>query len=236
MQIYAKTHKGMVRPTNQDSLLVAHNLYGVADGMGGHRGGETASRIAVQVVKNLLQGKTPEENSLRICMEAANRRIFDMQRHDLALSGMGTTFTLLWESRTEIWIAHVGDSRAYLFRDGKLACQTEDHSIVGELLRNNVITPEMAKTHPYRSVITRALGTDPVVEADLLRVDKREGDVWLICSDGLYNMVEDSEMADTLAHMEGDRAADQLLELALEHGGHDNVSLVLGRVTEVTVP
>ena len=124
MQIYAKTHKGMVRPTNQDSLLVAHNLYGVADGMGGHRGGETASRIAVQVVKNLLQGKTPEENSLRICMEAANRRIFDMQRHDLALSGMGTTFTLLWESRTEIWIAHVGDSRAYLFRDGKLACQT----------------------------------------------------------------------------------------------------------------
>lgn len=236
MQIYAKTHKGMVRPTNQDSLLVAHNLYGVADGMGGHRGGETASRIAVQVVKNLLQGKTPEENSLRICMEAANRRIFDMQRHDLALSGMGTTFTLLWESRTEIWIAHVGDSRAYLFRDGKLACQTEDHSIVGELLRNNVITPEMAKTHPYRSVITRALGTDPVVEADLLRVDKREGDVWLICSDGLYNMVEDSEMADTLAHMEGDRAADRLLELALEHGGHDNVSLVLGRVTEVTVP
>ena len=236
MQIYAKTHKGMVRPTNQDSLLVAHNLYGVADGMGGHRGGETASRIAVQVVKNVLQGKTPEENSLRICMEAANRRIFDMQRHDLALSGMGTTFTLLWESRTEIWIAHVGDSRAYLFRDGKLACQTEDHSIVGELLRNNVITPEMAKTHPYRSVITRALGTDPVVEADLLRVDKREGDVWLICSDGLYNMVEDSEMADTLAHMEGDRAADRLLELALEHGGHDNVSLVLGRVTEVTVP
>ena len=236
MQIYAKTHKGMVRPTNQDSLLVAHILYGVADGMGGHRGGETASRIAVQVVKNLLQGKTPEENSLRICMEAANRRIFDMQRHDLALSGMGTTFTLLWESRTEIWIAHVGDSRAYLFRDGKLACQTEDHSIVGELLRNNVITPEMAKTHPYRSVITRALGTDPVVEADLLRVDKREGDVWLICSDGLYNMVEDSEMADTLAHMEGDRAADRLLELALEHGGHDNVSLVLGRVTEVTVP
>ena len=236
MQIYAKTHKGMVRPTNQDSLLVAHNLYGVADGMGGHRGGETASRIAVQVVKNLLQGKTPEENSLRICMEAANRRIFDMQRHDLALSGMGTTFTLLWESRTEIWIAHVGDSRAYLFRDGKLACQTEDHSIVGELLRNNVITPEMAKTHPYRSVITRALGTDPLVEPDLFAVPKQEGDVWLICSDGLYNMVEDTEIAETLQTLKDEPAADRLLEIALEHGGHDNISLLLCRVTEVTLP
>ena len=161
MLIYAKTHKGLVRPSNQDSLLVAHNLYGVADGMGGHRGGETASRIAVQVVRNVLQGKTPEENSLRISIEAANRRIFDMQRHELALAGMGTTFTMLWEGRTEMLIGHVGDSRAYLYRDGVLACRTEDHSVVAELVRNHVITPEMAKTHPYRSVITRALGTDP---------------------------------------------------------------------------
>ena len=234
MLIYAKTHKGLVRPTNQDSLLVSHNLYGVADGMGGHRGGETASRIAVQVVRNVLQGKTPEDNTLRIGVEAANRRIFDMQRHELALSGMGTTMTLLWEGRTEILIAHVGDSRAYLFRDGVLACRTEDHSVVGELLRNRVITPEMAKTHPYRSVITRALGTDPMVEPDLLHIDKKNGDVWLICSDGLYNMIEDVEIAETLAAFEGEQAADKLLELALSHGGHDNVSLVLGHVTEVT--
>ena len=234
MLIYAKTHKGLVRPSNQDSLLVSHNLYGVADGMGGHRGGETASRIAVQVVRNVLQGKTPEDNTLRIGVEAANRRIFDMQRHELALSGMGTTMTLLWEGRTEILIAHVGDSRAYLFRDGVLACRTEDHSVVGELLRNRVITPEMAKTHPYRSVITRALGTDPMVEPDLLHIDKKNGDVWLICSDGLYNMIEDVEIAETLAAFEGEQAADKLLELALSHGGHDNVSLVLGHVTEVT--
>ena len=234
MLIYAKTHKGLVRPTNQDSLLVSHNLYGVADGMGGHRGGETASRIAVQVVRNLLQGKTPEDYTLRIGIEASNRRIFDMQRHELALSGMGTTLTLLWEGRTEMWIAHVGDSRAYLFRDGTLSCQTEDHSIVGELLRNKVITPEMAKTHPYRSVITRALGTDPLVEPDILRVEKKVNDVWLICSDGLYNMVEDDEITQTLEQLADDRAAERLLDLALEHGGHDNVSLVLGRVTEVT--
>jgi PPM family protein phosphatase len=234
MLIYAKTHKGLVRPTNQDSLLVSHNLYGVADGMGGHRGGETASRIAVQVVRNLLQGKTPEENTLRVGLEAANRRIFEMQRHELALSGMGTTLTMLWESRVELWIAHVGDSRAYLYRNGELNCRTEDHSVVGELVRNKVITPAMAKTHPYRNVITRALGTDPVVEPDILHIDKQIGDVWLICSDGLYNMVEDSEIAETLGQLDTERAADRLLELALDHGGHDNVSLVLGRVTEVT--
>ena len=234
MLIYAKTHKGLVRPSNQDSLLVSHNLYGVADGMGGHRGGETASRIAVQVVRNVLQGKTPENNSLRVSIEAANRRIFDMQRHELALAGMGTTLTMLWESRTEMLIGHVGDSRAYLFREGELACRTEDHSVVAELVRNKIITPEMAKTHPYRSVITRALGTDPNVEPDLLRVEKRLNDVWLICSDGLYNMVEDDEIAQTLAVLSGEPAADRLLELALAHGGHDNISIVLGCVTEVT--
>ena len=234
MLIYAKTHKGLVRPSNQDSLLVSHNLYGVADGMGGHRGGETASRIAVQVVRNVLQGKTPEENSLRVSIEAANRRIFDMQRHELALAGMGTTLTMLWESRTEMLIGHVGDSRAYLYRDGVLACRTEDHSVVAELLRNKVITPQMAKSHPYRSVITRALGTDPTVEPDLLRVEKRLNDVWMICSDGLYNMVEDEEIAQTLAALSGEPAADRLLELALAHGGHDNISIVLGCVTEVT--
>ncbi|HPS81930.1 MAG TPA: Stp1/IreP family PP2C-type Ser/Thr phosphatase [Candidatus Limiplasma sp.] len=236
MLIYAKTHKGLVRPTNQDSLLVSHNLYGVADGMGGHRGGETASRIAVQVVRNLLQGKTPEENTLRIGVDASNRRIFDMQRHELALSGMGTTLTLLWEGRAAMWIAHVGDSRAYLFRDGELICRTEDHSVVGELLRNHMITPDMAKTHPYRSVITRALGTDPTVSPDVLRIEKKLGDVWLICSDGLYNMVEDIDIAEILASLEGEQAADKLLEVALDHGGHDNVSLVLGRVTEVIAP
>ena len=236
MLIYAKTHKGLVRPTNQDSLLVSHNLYGVADGMGGHRGGETASRIAVQVVRNLLQGKTPEESSLRIGLEAANRRIFDMQRHEMALSGMGTTLTVLWESRNQLLIGHVGDSRAYLYRAGALVCRTEDHSIVGELLRNKIITPAMAKTHPYRSVITRALGTDPTVEPDILCVEKKLGDLWLICSDGLYNMLEDDEIAEILGALQDERAADRLLELALEHGGHDNVSLVLGRVAEVNTP
>jgi PPM family protein phosphatase len=233
--IYAKTHTGLVRPANEDSLLVAHNLYGVADGMGGHRGGETASRIAVQVIRNLLKGRAPEEYALRIALEAANQRIFDMQRHDPALSGMGTTATLLWESDTHILIAHVGDSRAYLYRGGELNCRTQDHSVVGELVRNKAITPEMAKNHPYRSVITRALGIDPVMEPDILQVDKQADDLWLLCSDGLYNMVDDAQIAQTLRNLEGEQAADKLLELALANGGHDNISLLLGRVTEVSV-
>lgn len=236
MLIYAKTHTGLTRPTNEDSLLVAHNLYGVADGMGGHNGGETASRVAVQVIRNLLSTKMPEENTLRVGLEAANRRVFDMQRRDAALSGMGTTATVLWEDEREVLIAHVGDSRAYLYRDQQLVCRTQDHSVVGELIRNKAITPEMAKTHPYRSVITRALGTDPLVEPDVFRVEKQLDDVWLLCSDGLYNMVEDEEIADILSTLRDEAAAEKLVELALENGGTDNISFILGRVTEVSAP
>ena len=234
MLIYAKTHKGKVRPSNQDSLLIAHHLYGVADGMGGHKGGETAGRVTVQVVKTALQNKLPDQLALKMSIDAANRRVFDMQKHDPSLSGMGTTLTMLWETEQEMLIAHVGDSRAYLFRDGELTHRTEDHSVVAELVRNHIITPEMAKTHPYKSVITRAVGTDAMVLPDISRVEKREGDVWLICSDGLYNMVEDSEIWETLHSYDGDEAAERLLELALEHGGHDNISIILGLVTEVT--
>ncbi len=236
MLIYAKTHTGLTRPTNEDSLLVAHNLYGVADGMGGHNGGETASRVAVQVIRNLLSTKMPEENTLRVGLEAANRRVFDMQRRDSALSGMGTTATILWEDEREVLIAHVGDSRAYLYRDQQLVCRTQDHSVVGELVRNKAITPEMAKTHPYRSVITRALGTDPLVEPDVFHVEKQLDDVWLLCSDGLYNMVEDEEIADILSTLRDEAAAEKLVELALENGGTDNISFILGRVTEVSAP
>ena len=233
MLIYAKTNKGKVRASNQDSLLIAHNLYGVADGMGGHRGGETASRVAAQVVKTALQAKEYDEKALRTSVEAANRRVYDMQKRDPALSGMGTTVTVLWEGDEDVLIAHVGDSRAYLFRDGELTHRTEDHSVVAELLRNHVITEEAARTHPYKNVITRAVGVDPAVLIDVARVEKRVGDVWLICSDGLYNMVSDDDIWETLHTYDGDEAAEKLLEMALANGGTDNISLVLGIVTEV---
>lgn len=234
MLIYAKTHQGLIRANNQDSLLIAHNTYGVADGMGGHKGGETASRVAVQVMKNALAGKQPEEQALRLGFEAANRRVFDMQKHDPNLSGMGTTMTLLWEGDDQIWIGHVGDSRAYLLRGGALTQRTEDHSVVAELVRNHVITPEMALTHPYRSVITRALGTDASVVPDILQVDKQPDDLWLVCSDGLYNMVDDASLLEALTALDPEKAAEKLLELANERGGHDNISLIVGKVTGVS--
>ena len=234
MRVCHRTHQGLVRASNQDSVLLDTGVYGVADGMGGHKGGETASRVAVQVVKNALRGKKPEKRALDMGVEAANRRIFDMSRHDSALSGMGTTLTFLWEKEDEVLLSHVGDSRAYLLRDGSLTQITDDHSVVAELMRNKVITPEMARTHPYRNVITRAVGVDPTVEADFLTHDLKPGDLWLICSDGLYNMVTDETMQQVLSGAESDEtAADELLALALEGGGTDNITFVLCRVPEV---
>lgn len=235
MRICHRTHQGLVRSSNQDSLLVDERIYGVADGMGGHKGGETASRVAVQVLKNALRGKSPEPRALEVGMEAANRRIFDMARHDSALSGMGTTVTLLWESDTDVQICHVGDSRAYLLRDGELTQVTQDHSVVAELLRNGVITADMARTHPYRNVITRAVGVDPMVTADIFSHDLKHNDVWLVCSDGLYNMVPDTAIAEILKEAKDDEsAAEELLQLALGNGGTDNITFVIGRVTEVS--
>lgn len=131
-------------------------------------------------------------------------------------------------------VGHVGDSRAYRLRGGELKQITQDHSIVAELLRNNVITAEMARNHPYRNVITRAVGVDPVVTPDVIDEDKQPDDVWLVCSDGLYNMVSDDVIRDTLASSETDeQAADSLLSLALENGGSDNITFVICRVTEV---
>lgn len=233
MRVYAKTHQGLVRANNQDTLLIASDAYGVADGMGGHNGGETASRVAVQVLRNALQGKAPQEQALRMSVEAANRRVFEMGKRDSALAGMGTTVTFLWEDKEKMLIAHVGDSRAYLYRGGELSQQTEDHSMVAELIKNKVITPEMAVNHPYKSVITRALGIDPVVIPDIMSVEKHEGDLWLVCTDGLYNMVPDEQIAEILKSLSGEKAAEKLLELAINHGGQDNISFVLGAVTEV---
>ena len=234
MRVCHRTHQGLVRASNQDSLLAEGRLYGVADGMGGHKGGETASRVAVQVVKNALSRKKPEEDALRMGLEAANRRVYGMAGSDENLTGMGTTMTLLWEGERRILLGHVGDSRAYRLRGGELKQITQDHSIVAELLRNNVITAEMARNHPYRNVITRAVGVDPVVTPDVIDEDKQPDDVWLVCSDGLYNMVSDDVIRDTLAGSETDeQAADSLLSLALENGGSDNITFVICRVTEV---
>ena len=229
MQAACRTHIGKVRRSNQDALIesVPDGLWGVADGMGGHNGGETASAGARDGVLELLAGKKPEQSALRTAIGAVNRRLYLRQLEDESLSGMGTTLTLLWFSGDAVHIGHVGDSRAYRLRDGKLAQITDDHSVVAELVRSGVLTPEQAASHPMRNVITRAVGTEEGVEIDLLCEERRAGDVWLVCSDGLYGMVGDDAITGALTSLPIDQAADRLLAAALEAGGRDNISLVI---------
>ena len=234
MRVCHRTHQGLVRANNQDNWLAESALYGVADGMGGHKGGETASRVALQVFRNAIGQKKPDADALRMAVEAANRRVYDMSARDDTLSGMGTTMSMIWQDTNRLLIAHVGDSRIYRLRDGQLQQITNDHSFVAELVRNNIITPEMAKTHPQRNIITRAVGVDPFVQVDVLQEELLPGDLWLICSDGLHGMVEDGEIQTILSEMELEDAAERLISRALENGGHDNVTFVLLSNTEVT--
>ena len=234
MRVCHRTHQGLVRANNQDNWLAESALYGVADGMGGHKGGETASRVALQVFRNAIGQKKPDADALRMAVEAANRRVYDMSARDDTLSGMGTTMSMIWQDTNRLLIAHVGDSRIYRLREGRLQQITNDHSFVAELVRNNIITPEMAKNHPQRNIITRAVGVDPFVQVDVLQEELLPGDLWLICSDGLHGMVEDGEIQTILSEMELEDAAERLIIRALENGGHDNVTFVLLSNTEVT--
>ncbi|MBR4359609.1 MAG: Stp1/IreP family PP2C-type Ser/Thr phosphatase [Clostridia bacterium] len=234
MIVTARTHIGNVRASNQDALLVLEGpcgLFGVADGMGGHQAGDVASRMAVEELTATLGGKKPSEKLLRQAIQEANRRIFDAQMQDEALSGMGTTLTMIWEDKKRVLLGHVGDSRAYCLRDGVLKQVSQDHSLVAQMVRDGLLTQEEAARHPYRNIITRALGTDETVEADILELDKRSGDLYLICSDGLTEYVSDPALQEILSGASMEEAADTLLRLALDGGGRDNVSLVLAEVT-----
>ena len=233
MNICHRTHIGLKRPTNQDSLLIEEHLFAVADGMGGHKGGETASRMTVDILSRMLREKEPDEALLRQAIDAANRRVRETGKDDSNLTGMGTTMTLLWENPERVIVAQIGDSRAYLLRNGELRQITEDHSVVAELVRKHLITPKMALESPYRNVITRAVGTDASVDADFFEEKPLPGDLWLLCSDGLTNMVTDELLQKVLTESESDEtAADELLRLALENGGTDNITFLLARVPE----
>lgn len=225
--VVTRTDIGKVRSSNQDALIEAEGLYGVADGMGGHRGGETASAGARDGLIACLSGKTPSESALREAFLAVNRRLFTRQQEDESLSGMGTTLTVMWLDGDSVLIGHVGDSRAYLLRDGALTQVTEDHSVVAEMVREGMITRKQAETHPMRNVITRAVGTEAGVMADVIRQPRRKGDRWLICSDGLYGMVPEEKLAQLLKEKPPEEAADALLQAALAAGGRDNVSFVI---------
>ncbi len=225
----AKTHPGKVRLSNQDSYLLREEatcLYAVADGMGGHRGGNVASAMAVEALQRLDLSAQPSPVHLREAVEAANDAIWERQLTDLSLSGMGTTLTVLWAGQDSLLVAHVGDNRLYSFAEGTLHQVTTDHSLVGELLRSGVITPEKARRHPYRNIVTRAVGTDVSVTVDLLELNKIPGMRFLLCSDGLTEYAPPQVLASSLAK-DLNTAAQELLDIALSGGGRDNITLIV---------
>lgn len=219
--------RGFVRPANEDSFLLRRGLYAVCDGMGGARAGEVASEMACLGLV-ALDPASAGEKELRTAVVNTNRAIVSRSLAEEHLLGMGTTLTAVMIKEGSLILAHVGDSRAYLFRDGQLVQLTDDHSWVGEMVRRGELTVEQAAVHPHRSVITRALGTERDVDPDMKETDIAEGDRILLCSDGLTGMVTDEQIAALLAGSETPQAAaDALVEAALAAGGEDNVTVVV---------
>jgi protein phosphatase len=227
-----RTDPGRVRRRNEDSFVLDPPLFAVADGMGGAQAGEVASRLTAAAFREYHEADrlAPDER-LQAIIQEANRRIYERARSDAGVSGMGTTVTAALLTGGRVTLGHVGDSRAYRIRDGELEQLTDDHSLVGDLMRSGRLTPEEAEAHPQRSVITRALGTDPDVDVDTMSVEAAPGDVFLLCSDGLTTMVGDDDILGILAAAPSlDDAARELVRAANTGGGEDNVTVVLFRV------
>ena len=227
-----RTDTGRQRNANEDSLFVDAPLFVVADGMGGAQAGEVASRAAAESFAQNLP-PAPPERLLEETIEGANRTIHELARKDPSLAGMGTTTTaaLVDLDSEEVAIGHVGDSRAYRLRGGKLEQLTRDHSLVEEMRRKGQLTDAQAEDHPQRSIITRALGPEPEVEVDLQTVPAQAGDVFLICSDGLTTMLDDEKIAHILARATSLQSAVRaLVDEANRAGGRDNITVVLFRL------
>jgi serine/threonine protein phosphatase PrpC len=210
--------------------VISPPLFAVADGMGGAKAGEIASRLAAAAVRE----EEGERVDVAELIREANRRVFERAREDASASGMGTTMTVALAENDHVTIGHVGDSRAYRLRDDELEQLTEDHSLVAELVRSGKLSPEEAETHPQRSVITRALGTEADVDVDTFTVAAQPGDVFLLCSDGLTTMVGEEHIVDVVGQHRNDleRAAKQLIADANRSGGEDNVTVVFFEIVE----
>ena len=234
----ASTHVGHRRKANEDRYALGAELgfAAVADGMGGHKAGQVASELAARTLLEAVRGASGSTASLGqqlVCgIEAANRDIFALAQANEDLSGMGTTLVALLAGADRIALAHVGDSRAYLWRAGQLRLLTEDHSLVGELVRREQLSPSAAASHPHRHVLTRAVGVRRRVEADTIELRAESGDLFLLCSDGLTTHVADDEIAETLAAhaTDLDATCDVLVEMANSRGGEDNTTVVVVRV------
>jgi PPM family protein phosphatase len=227
------TDVGRQRHTNEDRYFESAPLFAVADGMGGARAGEVASQIAVdEFAEQTDSGGSPEER-LAAIVKSANRKIYDLSQSDESRAGMGTTLTAALVHDQEVSLGHVGDSRAYRFRDDELERLTEDHSLVEELMRMGKLSPEEAESDPRRSIITRALGPEPDVEVETFTYPAKDGDVYLLCSDGLTGMLPEERMAEILrARSSLQQAAQALVDDANARGGKDNITVLLFKLAE----
>jgi serine/threonine protein phosphatase PrpC len=228
----AATDPGRRRRHNEDAYVCEPPLFAVADGIGGAQAGELASRLAATALRETGADGADPRRHVDALIQEANRRVYERQTSDASASGMGTTITVALLHDDLVWIGHVGDSRAYLIRNGELEQLTEDHSLVAELVRSGKLSPEEAETHPQRSVVTRALGTDPNVDVDTFEVEAREGDLYMLCSDGLTTMVDDGTI---LAEVDRNRddlksATKALVRAANQGGGEDNITVVFFEV------
>lgn len=229
MKVYAISDVGKIRPINEDSYYLPagdERFCAVADGMGGHNAGEVASALAVETFAQVMrESGRGNGGAIHAAVNRANEAVFLESEKDDRKSGMGTTFTALSEEDGCVHIAHVGDSRAYLIRNGSIMRVTMDHTLVEEMVLQGLITVREARVHPKRNYITRALGTGRRVDIDLIQLEVRPGDVFLLCTDGLSNHVEEREM---LAVTQSDRSwedkLNELVRIALDNGGPDNIT------------
>jgi len=239
IEIASLTDVGCQRSNNQDNygemeFSSGARLLIVADGMGGHAGGATASRVAVAAVESVFASSTdPPDVALRAALEQANREVHGEAQRDTELAGMGTTgVALLMLPDGRAWVANVGDSRAYRMHDGQIEQISLDHSLVAELTRRGVITEEEALVHPRRNEVLRSIGVEPEVEVDLYELTMQPGDQFLLCSDGLSGVVRDEEIAEVMRREPPVEAVRALVAFANERGGPDNVTVQIARIPD----
>lgn len=236
-EVWAQTDVGLKRDINQDAILVDHelNLFIVADGMGGHKGGEVASALAVETVQDAIKKRKnePKLSPRKVLAEAyreASSRIHHKSTFESPeLMGMGTTMVLFWEHRGRVYIGNVGDSRAYLFTGQRLWQLTEDHSLINEQVRAGVISEEEAPHVVGRNVITRSVGFERDVMVDVLEREPQPGDLYLLCSDGLSGLVSPEKLADLIQHSSPEEAVAKCIKEAKAAGGDDNISVIIIR-------
>ena len=240
MKVYAITDIGRMRPINEDSYYApreGERFCAVADGMGGHNGGEVASAMAIQVFSEEMR-KTGDitAGALHTAVARANEAVYRKALENAGMSGMGTTFSALAEQGETAYLAHVGDSRIYLVRRGAILQLTTDHTLVEEMVQKGLITPREARVHPKRNIITRALGTEESVQIDIVQMGTRPGDAFFLCSDGMTNYVDEREILRTAMSERGwPEKLKHLVSIALENGGADNITALFAVVEEAAI-